>query len=295
MTMKPLRISDRTWILTFDDDISVLVIIGKRYTVLCDTHLGPESMREVIEFLASVPHPENLFIFNSHSDWDHIWGNCAFPDAIIASHTTCRKRMMERGAFDLSRECAKTKGCVQIQLPNLTFDTMLVLEDDDIEFWYAPGHTIDSSVCFDRKGRNLYLGDLVEDPIPYIDYDRLDIYINTLELIISLPAENLISAHSGIVTRDLIRSNIAYLSMVLDGIPIDSSSCGAYAQVHQRNMNTLIMFRYEALVRDVQKDRYSFDAFWGLIPDPEVRDTESVETSMKNYLHEIQTRTEKNF
>ena len=170
--------------LTFDDDISVMIIIGTQHTVLCDTHLGPDSIQEINGFLASIDHPDNLFIFNSHSDWDHIWGNCAFPDSIIAAHTTCRKRMSERSAFDLVRNGGKTRGPVQILLPNLTFDSRLCLENDDIEFMHAPGHTIDSSVCLDRKGEILYVGDLVEDPIPIsIDRDRW-IY-KTLESLVS--------------------------------------------------------------------------------------------------------------
>ena len=284
------HLSDRTWVLTFDDDISVMIIIGARYSVLCDTHLGPESIGEIHNFLASIDHPGNLFIFNSHSDWDHIWGNCACPDSIIATHTTCRGRMKERGAFDLSRQKAQIRGPVQILLPNLTFDSRLCLEDDDIEFRYAPGHTIDSSVCFDRRDHIIYVGDLVEDPIPYIDYDRIDVYINTLESLASSTTQIFVSAHSGIITRDIIRSNIAYLNAVFTGRKVDTSSFGAYTAVHQANLNTLIILKYEALARKILGDAFSFETFWSGIPDPEGSDQESLENFLNPYLHEIQTR-----
>ena len=288
--LSSIRVSDRTWILTFDDDISVMIIIGTRYTVLCDTHLGPESIREIQNFLASIEHPDILFIFNSHSDWDHIWGNCACPDSIIAAHTTCRERMKERGAYDLSRQKAQTRGTVQILLPNLTFDSRLYLEDDEIEFRYAPGHTIDSSVCYDQRGNILYVGDLVEDPIPYIDYDRIDVYIKTLESLVSSSVQVFISAHSGIITRDLIRSNIAYLNTVLTGREVDTSSFGSYKAVHQANLNTLLIFRYEALAREILRDAFSFETFWSGIPDPEGSDQKSLENFLNQYLLEFQTR-----
>jgi len=288
--LSSIRVSDRTWMLTFDDDISVMIIIGTQHTVLCDTHLGPDSIQEINGFLASIDHPNNLFIFNSHSDWDHIWGNCAFPDSIIAAHTTCRKRMSERSAFDLVRNGGKTRGPVQILLPNLTFDSRLCLENDDIEFMHAPGHTIDSSVCLDRKGEILYVGDLVEDPIPYIDYDRIDGYIKTLESLVSSSIQVFISSHSGIITRDLIRSNISYLNAVLTGKEVDMSSFGVYKAVHQANLNTLIIFRYEALAREILGDTFSFETFWSGIPDQEGSDQESLENFLNEYLHEIRKR-----
>jgi len=276
--------------VTFDDNISVMVIIGRRYTILCDTHLGPDSMQEVTRFLASVPHPENLFIFNSHSDWDHIWGNCAFPDSIIASHTTCRKRMLERGEFDLLRQKARARGLVKIFLPNLTFDSRLCLDDDEIECMHAPGHTIDSSVCLDRSGNIIYVGDLVEDPIPYIDYDRIDVYIRTLKSLITSSAQVFVSAHSGIITRDLIRSNITYLNAVLTGKEVDTNSFGTYKTVHQANLNALTIFRYEALARETLGDAFSFETFWSAIPDPEGSDQKSLENFLNQYLHDIMTR-----
>lgn len=287
MTIKSsIRLSDRTWMLTFDDDISVMVIIGTNFTVLCDTHLGPDSIKEIHQFLEPVSHSAKFFIFNSHSDWDHIWGNCAFPGMLIAGHISSRVRMKERGTFDLSRHNTKTRGLVQIRLPNLTFDSGLILDEDDVEFSYAPGHTIDSSVCLDRKDNILYLGDLAEDPIPYIDYERVDIYIRTLESILKFPANILVSAHSGIITRDLIRSNIDYLDKVSKGHPIDTSSFGPYEKVHQANLNTLIICRYERLVKEKYGDTYSFDRFWSSIPDPEETDTETMEESLKSLLHE---------
>ncbi|MCA1917262.1 MBL fold metallo-hydrolase [Methanospirillum hungatei] len=288
--LSTIRVSERTWMLTFDDAISVMIIIGTRYTVLCDTHLGPDSIQEIYGFLASIDHPDNLFIFNSHSDWDHIWGNCACPDSIIAAHISCLERMKERSALDLVRNGEKTRGPVQIILPNLTFDSRLCLEDDDIEFIHAPGHTIDSSVCLDRKGEILYVGDLVEDPIPYIDYDRIDVYMKTLESLVSSSVQVFISAHSGIITRDLIRSNISYLNAVLTGKEIDTSLFGDYITVHQANINTRTIFRYEALAREILRDTFVFEKFWSGIPDPEGSDQESLIKFLNEYLQEIRIR-----
>lgn len=281
------HISERTWILTFDDNISILLIRGKNHTFICDTHLGPESMSGVLEVLSSLPHAENLIIFNSHSDWDHIWGNCAFSDTLIIGHHTCRKRMQERGAFDLSRNLFLTRGPVTLQFPNLTFESGLCFEDDEVEFIYAPGHTIDSSICFDRKEKILYIGDLVEVPIPYIDYDQTDLYIRTLEMLLTFPADVIVSAHSGIISRDLVRSNRTYIRSVQEGIEVDTQSFGSYKTVHQANLNTLLMFRYEAIARQKLNERFDYAAFWSIIPDMSQIETQDLENLLTRYLLEM--------
>jgi len=282
--MMETKLSTRTRILTFDDDISVFLIFADRHTFLCDTHLGPDSMQQVQELLAGEAASRDLVVFNSHSDWDHIWGNCAFPEVMIIGHTTCRERMKERGEFDISRLHTLTRGDVRIILPNLTFESHLCFEDDDVCFIHAPGHTIDSSLCFDRRDGVLYVGDLVEDPVPYLDYERLDTYLETLEMLLTFPANVLVSAHSGIVTRDLIRKNIRYITKVMDGEEIDQEQLGAYASVHLANINTLLMLKYEKVVREKLKESYDFVSFWSITPDLSLIGTRDLTSLLDRYL-----------
>lgn len=242
--MRVERIAERGYLLTFDDEISLYLISGKRFDLLCDTHLGPVSMEEINFTLKCKPGNHRLLIFNSHSDWDHIWGNCVFHDHIIIGHEFCRKRMNERGAFDLKQNGTQKRGDVELIPPNLTFSDQLTLEDEGIRFNYAPGHTVDSSICYDMTDEVLYLGDLVEDPIPYLDAYDLDQYIATLTSLLDHQASILISAHSGLVTRDLIKENIAYIRAVRDGIMIDSTVFGSYGAVHRWNLNMRVIHEF---------------------------------------------------
>lgn len=281
------RSSERTRILTFDDNISVFVVLGPIHTFICDTHLGPVSMKEVQDYIMTLPEKRTLVIFNSHSDWDHIWGNCSFPDSIIVGHTLCRKRIEERGLYDLSRLSSSTRGQVILKPPNLTFQTELCFEDDDVKFIHAPGHTIDSSLCYDRKENILYIGDLVEEPIPYLDYDQLDKYIETLDFLLTFSANIIVSAHSGIVTPDLIRKNKEYVQSVMEGKKIDTTLFGSYTKVHQANLNTLQMFGYEKQARMILKEQYDFSSFWSLIPDLEETEPDKLHQIMREYHSKI--------
>ena len=73
------KIGERGVIFTYEDDITIYLIIGDHQYILCDTHLGPLSMNVIKEYITKRLPDKEIVVFNSHSDWDHIWGNCAFP------------------------------------------------------------------------------------------------------------------------------------------------------------------------------------------------------------------------
>lgn len=255
--MRIEQIGSRGSLLTFDDEISVYLVSCMRFHLLCDTHLGPDSMDQVFLHLSNEIQPGQMIIFNSHSDWDHIWGNGAFPDSIIIAHETCRQRMLWRGEFDLTQNSALQRGRVVLTPPNLTFSEKLTFNDEEIGFSHAPGHTEDSSICYDHRDHVLYLGDLVEDPIPYLDAPDLDTYIRTLTRLLDHPARILVSAHSGIVTRDLILKNLEYIRAVRDNVPFSPDHLGTYQDVHQWNLNMRIVYRFEQAARKRLGERYS--------------------------------------
>lgn len=255
------NVGNRGVIFTFEDDIAVYLIQTDTYWFLCDTHLGPQSMECIKNYVSMHSNKKDVIVFNSHSDWDHIWGNCAFQGKIIIGHETCRKRMNEIGQFDLARLSEYHQGNINIMLPNVTFSERLIFAEDEIEFIHAPGHTIDSSVCFDRKDSVLFVGDLVEYPIPYLDFNDLEAYINTLDFIKSFPAKVKISAHSGIIEDMLIDRNITYIKNILKGNWIDPIVYQESPSVHNFNINNRLFLKYENMVREKLKDSFDYTSF----------------------------------
>lgn len=197
----------------FSQDTYVYLIDAGEKLFLCDTHVGPKSMEIVKDYINSQGlGNKELIVFNSHGDWDHIWGNCAFPNEIIIAHESCRHRMLENGEKDLEKFKGKYHdGSFGLKLPNLTFDSRLKFEEYDIEFMYAPGHTVDSAICYDKKDSVLFVGDLVEHPYPYLNYDDLEAYISSLEYIKSIGAQTVLCGHSGKADENLINKNIAFI------------------------------------------------------------------------------------
>ncbi|GBG58474.1 MBL fold metallo-hydrolase [Sporomusaceae bacterium FL31] len=247
MNIREVRpVGSRGKLITFEDHISVYLIQTEREWFLCDTHLGPLSMEAVKAYMSQHSTTQQpMILFNSHSDWDHIWGNCAFENAWIIGHELCRKRMQQIGAFELAKLTEYHQGTIDLVLPNLTFSERLSFEEAELEFIYTPGHTVDSAVCFDKKDQVLFVGDLVEEPIPYLDFSDLEMYIKTLEFIKSFPAKVKISAHSGIVDHALIQRNIDYIKAILQGSPVAPSSYQATPEVHRFNVNNRLFLKYE--------------------------------------------------
>ncbi|EGW37932.1 MBL fold metallo-hydrolase [Desulfosporosinus sp. OT] len=278
------EIGIRGVIFTYEDDISVYLIKGDHQIVLCDTHLGPRSMNVVKDYLLTQSSPKELLVFNSHSDWDHIWGNCAFKGAKIIGHEKLKPRMQEIGYYELDLLRKFHNGEIQLRYPNLTFSEKLSLEDEDIEFIYAPGHTIDSALCFDRRDSILFIGDLVEYPIPYLDYYDLDVFIKTLELIKHFPAQIKISAHSGIVDNDLIERNLSYIQGIQLGQPIAPEMIESSAEVHQYNLNNRLLLKYEPFIREKLGESFDYTSYKNNFMDIGQVNSDDFEATLAKYL-----------
>ncbi|MDD1728455.1 MAG: MBL fold metallo-hydrolase [Methanospirillum sp.] len=282
--MRVEQIAGRGRLLTFDDDISLYLISGSRFHLLCDTHLGSASMDQVMQLLVADPGFRQLVLFNSHADWDHIWGNGAFDNPVIIGHEQCRVRMQERGIFDLNLNAHLQRGKVVLTPPNLTFSERLTFDDEAIAIRHAPGHTEDSSVCYDLQDQVLYLGDLVEDPIPYLDAADLDQYITTLTSLLDHPARILVSAHSGLVNRDLIRQNITYIKGMMSGTPFIPADFGSYEPVHRWNQNMQIVHQYSRIARERFGDMFSYVDLLMQAGDLHEQDPEHLISVLTRYL-----------
>lgn len=267
-------------------DISLYLITGNNKIFLCDSHLGPDSMEYIKQYTAGISHKE-LILFNSHSDWDHIWGNCAFPGSTIIAHKACRERMLERGQFDLERFQRYHNGSIVLKLPNLTFDSKIVFEDDDLEFIYAPGHTADSAICYDRKDSVLFAGDLIEYPIPYLSYSDLEAYMKTLEYLKTFKAKTIICSHSGIVDSRLIDANLAYIESIYSVKTVEVKDSEDFINVHDYNIKNLLLLRYENIARKKSGNAFNFVAFRSEFLNLGNMTYENLEEALKSYVEKL--------
>jgi len=247
---------------------SVYLINGEHNVYLCDTHLGPVSMELIKQYLRSNGlDNKELVIFLSHSDWDHVWGVCAFPGAMVIAHDKCPQRMFDRGQLELKKYAHYQNAEIELVYPNLTFDSRMTFREDGVEFIYAPGHTVDSAICYDRKDSVVFVGDLVENPEPVVSHHDLETYIETLETLKLMPAQVMVSSHSGVADKKNIEDNIQFLRDYQDTALTQSSGDSEDEDGANmiRKQYTLLM--YEDAIQQTVGDSFDYLAFhrefWG--------------------------------
>lgn len=222
---------------------NIYAIVGEKNIYLCDTFLGPAYMKEVKQYLYD-NYPNNPFIiFNSHYHWDHIWGNCAFPDSKIIAHELCLEKIQETGKTDLEKYKKFQKGKIKLIEPNLLFKKILLFEEEHIKIFHTPGHSIDSSSLFDLKDKILFAGDSLERPIPYIrsDMESVKQYINSLEKYTQLEINQIVPGHGPVSDSSILDDNLAYLRSFPElNEKIDLNKKGkSFYLVHLNNLQTL--------------------------------------------------------
>src|SRR5690348_9033793 len=73
--------------------VRAALLLGRRRSLVIDTLLCPEDMAPLLAIVAR--HGRPVVVVNTHSDWDHCWGNAAFPGAPIVGHRLCRERILQ--------------------------------------------------------------------------------------------------------------------------------------------------------------------------------------------------------
>ncbi|MHA1124070.1 MAG: MBL fold metallo-hydrolase [Candidatus Heimdallarchaeota archaeon] len=254
--MKIQKLSERGIVFTFMDlsspdyycPTNIYAINGDKHIFLCDTYLGPEIMEKVVAHLEKEFGKKPFVIFNSHKHWDHHWGNCYFDDAVILSHKLTVGLIEKDGEEELKLNAKYLKGKVVIKLPNKTFEKECTeYSKEKVTFFHSPGHTEDSSSCYDSESKVLFVSDNVEVPIPYITSSDLSVYIATLKNYLEYPAEFIIPGHGDVSDKNLIEANLHYLESfpeINDDIYAKENE-RSFHLVHMTNLSTVAKEYYD--------------------------------------------------
>lgn len=241
-----------------------LIDLGKK-AILCDTHTGPEIIKKALSIIFKEIGNRELIIFNTHAHWDHVAGNCAFSDeTIIISTDKSYEIMKECLDFQFANNSSFLEDNIRIRLPNLVFSQKLSYPEYKIEFVHAPGHTPGCGYCLDLLDNTVFIGDIAEAPIPSFDYYRLDLYSKTLKDLLDAEYKHIITSHSGIADRELIKGNLDYVNSFLKGTDINAV-IEDYEENHIFNTKTLKISYYEEKMRELLQDSFSIEKFYSSI------------------------------
>jgi len=269
------RIADDIYVFT--SDLYVKVTAGAIFTpqgvVVIDTLLFPQETSELLDLVRRKSKRGALYVINTQSHSDHVYGNYLFDGAEVIAHELCRQTLQKRGEEELNevKEQIPELAEVQLRLPAITFTKELTLRlgNKTLRLMHTPGTTPDSIVVYVRENRVLFAGDTVM-PVPYIvDGDRLELK-ESLRAISKLSLDAIVQGHGGVLLRGevkaTLKSSIAYLETIYDKVrgkveaeaprdelrKIGIESCGKsrvpldglVQDLHQANLETL----YDQLV-----------------------------------------------
>ncbi len=219
---------------------STLIDLGQAF-LLVDPNWLPDEVGQIRDFVDSHLGNKELYVLFTHSDFDHILGYGAFPDArTIAS----REFLQQKNASQIITQICEFDSQYyifrpyQVSYPHVDYvidydGQTLVLGQTTVYFYLAPGHTCDGLWAiipsFPKEDTNLNKGIWIAGDyfsnieIPLIDYS-LAAYQKTVQkafsLIASFPlVEYMIPGHGDVAISqqtisDRIQTDRRYLTLL---------------------------------------------------------------------------------
>jgi cyclase len=220
--LKRDRVSDGVYVFTSGlyAEVTATVVFTDEGAILVDTLPFPQETKVIRDFI-SHRRAGVLYVINTHSHADHVYGTYLFPEAVVIAHYRCRQ-LMERHAESSLAEAKKQTpqlAEVVIRLPELLFNESMTLRigGKTIELAYSPGHSRDVITVHVLEDRLMIASDTVM-PVPYIVGGDLDDMILSLAAIKQKNLENLVQGHGSILLRgeieETLDANIQYLRCV---------------------------------------------------------------------------------
>jgi glyoxylase-like metal-dependent hydrolase (beta-lactamase superfamily II) len=199
--------------------------------------VDPGVSADEIEQIRAASGPAEAVLV-THSDWDHVIGLSAFPEAEVVMGEQAAEVVRSGVAGAVLEQRAREVGLAGVGA--LRVDRVLASGRENVgplalTVIPLPGHTV-CSVGFHLAESGLFVvGDYLS-PIepPYVEHS-VSAYRRSLEVLIDLltesPHATVIPGHGGPLTAadaaEIAREDLAYLAAVTDGVATGSIAAGA--------------------------------------------------------------------
>ncbi len=189
--------------------------IGDNAVLVIDSKMDEQSVQQVIAGLKQMTDKPIKYLVNTHSDGDHIAGNCYFPTTVtFVAHENCRKDFFRPGRDGSESQWSKSE--LAPFVPSLTFSERMEIHlgTKKVELWYfGVGHTTGDTVLYFPEEKTAFIGDQVFMTRPQLihsykggnSFEHVKTLTRMLE---KLDAEKFCSGHSEMTDRDGIRNHI---------------------------------------------------------------------------------------
>nr|WP_246439208.1 MBL fold metallo-hydrolase [Bacillus benzoevorans] len=160
------------------------VVLTEDCILVSDPGWLPHEVEEIRNYVESIRENRSLYLLFTHSDYDHIIGYKAFPDAnVIASEAFNNKSSAEKEniveqikEFDDGYYITRNYEIEfpDVHIPIATEGTVLTTGQTKLTFFQAPGHTDDGIFTVIEPSGVLLAGDYLSDiEFPFIYDDSI--------------------------------------------------------------------------------------------------------------------------
>lgn len=211
------------------------VVVTPTGTVLIDSGNGPTQAEEIQAGLDELSAPPVSHILLTHHHWDHVFGNCLFPQATVITHELTQYHLKVMAAEPWNRDYVLAKAGDD-RLQQVIAKMMLDAVPDWSTFRAVPAdetftheyrlevggtqflmqhvggpHEPDQSVVHVRPGNVLFLGDAAYGQGRRHEWN-LDQLIPELECFLEWGADYYVTGHEEPAGREAFKKRITELS-----------------------------------------------------------------------------------
>lgn len=218
----------RIQIVRYGSLVDVCIVVTERAVILLDTLDSPEAALALLDLARPHLAGRQLLAVNTHSHYDHAWGNQIFvgPDAALAAPVIATRRCAEmlRGpeaAAELARMAAAEPedfGAVRLTAPTISFAGELTIDGGDLTLHLlaTPGHAPDHVAVWIPEIALLWAGDAAEAPFPLVDTAAtLPVLRDSLRRMAALEPRSAFYCHAPLdAGPELLRRNLAYFDLL---------------------------------------------------------------------------------
>lgn len=165
------------------------LLVSDKTILLVDPNWLPHEIKTIQELTKHYREGRELYILFTHSDYDHIIGANAFPEAIVIaskafSENPDKKKILEQIYFFDESNYIVRDYPISYPLVEVVVDKdgqQLTLGDMTLVFYLAPGHNADGIFTIVEEAGTWIAGDYLSDiEFPFIYHSSID-YLETLQ------------------------------------------------------------------------------------------------------------------
>ena len=182
------------------------IIVGDDGVLVIDSLRVPSFGRDLIHDVRHITDKPIRYLVDTHSHWDHAWGNEEFPDATIIGHENCYEEMVDVEWNRQWREKVTSSGdpwseeakLVNITPPNLTFETSmrLYIGREVRLLFLGRAHTGGDTHIYLPDDGILFCGDVAQDGgMPFLADSYPSEWPATDDRLVELNAPRFVSGH----------------------------------------------------------------------------------------------------